>query len=237
VNGTVQPKCECFDPSDTSPGCSDSLLPNGDFLDDATGLFDNVQEDFFDPLVSVFVDHPDKWTSSSWAWASGLLIVFFVMLLCICSTFWPGDKKDCKEKYSVSGSPVKSPRSRSPSKKRPSSEVQSSHPSPRDSSNRNKPSSPGPTRKSSSSRRERSSSSSSRNYESSVTYSKQRSTSTSYTKGLQYDYQKTRVSPRNYPVTSNGYQSSLTSDFVPQMRASTRYQTKTYDNDYDSAEL
>jgi hypothetical protein len=115
VNGTIQPKCECFDTSDTSPGCSDSLLPNGDFLDDATGLFDNVQEDFFDPLVSVFVDHPDKWTSSSWAWAAGLLTVFFVMLLCICSTFWPegtgnGGKKNGRT------SPKSSSKARSPSK-------------------------------------------------------------------------------------------------------------------------
>lgn len=93
VNGTIQPRCECFDPTDTSPGCSDSLLPSGGFLEDATGLFDNVEEDFFDPLIAVFVDHPDKWTTSSWAWAAGLLTVFLIMLLCICSSFWPTPKQ------------------------------------------------------------------------------------------------------------------------------------------------
>jgi hypothetical protein len=89
VNGTVRPKCVCFDPNDTSEGCSDSLVPSGGFLEDATGLFDNVEQNFFDPLIAVFVDHPDKWTTSSWAWAAGLLTVFLVMLLCICSSFWP----------------------------------------------------------------------------------------------------------------------------------------------------
>ena len=89
VNGTLQPKCECFDESDTSPGCSDSQIQSGDYLDDAGDLFDNIEEQFFDPLVAVFVDHPDKWTSASWAWGAGLLTVFLVMLLCICSTFWP----------------------------------------------------------------------------------------------------------------------------------------------------
>ena len=57
---TSRPKCECFDETDTSPGCSDSLIPDGSFLDDPSGLFDNIEENFFDPLVSVFVDHPDK---------------------------------------------------------------------------------------------------------------------------------------------------------------------------------
>lgn len=90
VNGTVRPKCECFDSSDTSEGCSDSMIPEGVFLDDATGLFNNLEENFFDPLISVFVDHPDAWTSSSWAWAAGLLTVFFVLLLCICSSCLPG---------------------------------------------------------------------------------------------------------------------------------------------------
>jgi hypothetical protein len=40
-------------------------------------------------LIAVFVDHPDKWTSSSWAWAAGLMTVFLIMMLCICSAFWP----------------------------------------------------------------------------------------------------------------------------------------------------
>jgi hypothetical protein len=91
-NGTTAPKCECFDESDTSPGCSDSQIPDGGFLRDSTGLFNNVEENFFDPLIAVFVDHPDKWKSASWGWAAGLMIVFLVMLLCICSSFWPGPR-------------------------------------------------------------------------------------------------------------------------------------------------
>eukprot|EP00542_Grammatophora_oceanica_P012963 CAMPEP_0194029738 /NCGR_PEP_ID=MMETSP0009_2-20130614/3397_1 /TAXON_ID=210454 /ORGANISM="Grammatophora oceanica, Strain CCMP 410" /LENGTH=726 /DNA_ID=CAMNT_0038669505 /DNA_START=41 /DNA_END=2218 /DNA_ORIENTATION=+ len=67
-NGTVVPKCECFDETDTSPGCSDSLVPNGSFIADSGDLLNNLEEDFFDPLISVFVDHPDKWTTASWAW-------------------------------------------------------------------------------------------------------------------------------------------------------------------------
>lgn len=97
VNGTIQPKCECFDTADTSPGCSDSLIPDGGFLDNSDNLFDNIEEDFFDPLIAVFVDHPDKWTSSSWAWAAGLLTVLLIMLLCICSAFWPSAPKNRKK--------------------------------------------------------------------------------------------------------------------------------------------
>jgi len=97
VNGTVRPTCECFDKSDISPGCSDSLLQKGDFFDDAGGLLDDIEEDFFDPLVAVFVDHPDKWTSASWAWGAGLLTIFLVMLLCVCSTFWPENDSKNKE--------------------------------------------------------------------------------------------------------------------------------------------
>lgn len=89
VNGTVHPKCECFDPLDTSEACSDSLIPDGGFLDDSSGLFNNLEENFFDPLIKVFVDHPDAWTTASWAWAAGLIAVFFVLLLCICSSVFP----------------------------------------------------------------------------------------------------------------------------------------------------
>lgn len=89
VNGTIMPKCECFDPEDTSAACSDSLIPDGGFLKDSSGLFDNLEENFFDPLVAVFVDHPDAWTSASWGWAGGLIAVFLILLLCICSSFFP----------------------------------------------------------------------------------------------------------------------------------------------------
>lgn len=229
VNGTIQPKCECFDTSDTSPGCSDSLLPTGDFLDDATGLFDNVEEDFFDPLIAVFVDHPDKWTSSSWAWAAGLLTVFFIMVLCICSTFWPESKKD-KDAYQGSGSPEKkSPRTTPSSKNKQSSKL-GSIPSPSDSSSKPKKSSKkGSPRESSTlvestSKRERSSSSSRRHTSSSATSSRQR-TSPSHNTGVEYDHQE-RVSPRNYPTT--------TSSYVPQVRSPTRrQQAKSYGYDYD----
>eukprot|EP00537_Pseudo-nitzschia_pungens_P016569 CAMPEP_0172410166 /NCGR_PEP_ID=MMETSP1061-20121228/76740_1 /TAXON_ID=37318 /ORGANISM="Pseudo-nitzschia pungens, Strain cf. pungens" /LENGTH=885 /DNA_ID=CAMNT_0013146337 /DNA_START=362 /DNA_END=3019 /DNA_ORIENTATION=+ len=121
-NGSVRPKCECFDATDTSPGCSNSLLPGGDFLDNANGLMDNIEEDFFDPLVSVFVDHPDKWTTSSWAWGAGLLAVFLVMLLCICSAFWPENNTQSKNKALISPrqrSSSSSPRKSSPRKNSP----------------------------------------------------------------------------------------------------------------------
>jgi len=113
VNGTLNPVCRCFDESDSSPGCSDSLLPAGDFLDDATGLFDNLEEDFFDPMIAVFVDHPDKWTTSSWAWAAGLFTVFLIMLLCVCSAFWPErkDKLQKDHRGDKASSPRKSSRS------------------------------------------------------------------------------------------------------------------------------
>lgn len=89
VNETTRPSCECFDSSDTSSACSDSLIPNGGFLDNAGGLFDNIEENFFDPLIKVFVDHPDAWTTASWAWAAGLLTIFFMLVLCICSSVFP----------------------------------------------------------------------------------------------------------------------------------------------------
>jgi hypothetical protein len=89
-NGTVyHPKCQCYDATDTSEGCSASQIPTGDFLDDSSGLFDNVEQNFFDPLIKIFVDHPDTWSSASWAWAAGLIAIFLILLLCICSSLWP----------------------------------------------------------------------------------------------------------------------------------------------------
>lgn len=93
ANGVVRPKCECFDTSDTSPSCSNSQIPDGGFLDDSSGLLNNVEENFFDPLVAVFVDHPDTWSTASWAWAGGLIAVFVILLLCICSSVWPSRSK------------------------------------------------------------------------------------------------------------------------------------------------
>jgi len=93
VNGTMTPKCVCFDENDQTPGCSDSLVPDGGFFQDSSGLLSSLEENFFDPLVSVFVDHPDKWTRPAWAWAGGLMILLFILLICICSSFWPGQTK------------------------------------------------------------------------------------------------------------------------------------------------
>ncbi|KAG7370780.1 leishmanolysin-like protease [Nitzschia inconspicua] len=235
VNGTIQPKCECFDPSDTSPGCSDSLLPTGAFLDDATGLFNNAQQDFFDPLIAVFVDHPDKWTSSSWAWAAGLLTVFFVLFLCICSTFWPESKKQKKEVYRGSKSPTKtSPRSRSSSRKRSSSQVKSI-PSPSVSPSKANKAAADATRRSSprnetsSSRRQRSSSAS-------------RNRASSVNKGMEHEYSRDQISPRSYPATSNRHQSSLSSSYTPHMSSPSQKQRKYGNTTYrpsspDAAEL
>lgn len=89
INGTKFPICECFDSTDTSAACSDSQVPDGGFLQNAGGLLDNLEENFFDPLIKVFVDHPDAWTTASWAWAAGLLVIFFILLLCICSSVIP----------------------------------------------------------------------------------------------------------------------------------------------------
>ena len=92
-DGVARPKCECFDEADTTEGCSESLIPDGKYLDDSTGLVNDIEEGFFDPLVAVFVDHPDKWTTASWAWAGGLIALFVVLMLCICSAFWPESKR------------------------------------------------------------------------------------------------------------------------------------------------
>jgi len=89
VDGIVRPRCECFNPEDTSPGCSDSVVLDGKYLSDSSGLVDDIKEGWFDPLVAVFVDNPDTWSTASWAWAAGLFVVFLLMLLCICSSFWP----------------------------------------------------------------------------------------------------------------------------------------------------
>ena len=95
VTGEVRPRCECFDPEDTSAGCSDTFVLDGKYLRDGTSLTDQIKDNFFEPLVAVFVDHPDTWTSASWAWAAALFVVFLLMVLCICSSFWP-EKKDKK---------------------------------------------------------------------------------------------------------------------------------------------
>ena len=92
VNGTKRSKCDCFDSTDTSLGCSNSLVEDGKYLDSGEGLESIVRRGFFDPMVAVFVDHPETWTTTSWGWAAGLFALFLLMILCICSSFWP-DKR------------------------------------------------------------------------------------------------------------------------------------------------
>mmetsp|Transcript_27422 Transcript_27422/g.38563 ORF Transcript_27422/g.38563 Transcript_27422/m.38563 type:complete len:834 (+) Transcript_27422:315-2816(+) len=92
VNGTIRPKCECFDSSDTSEGCSDSLIPDGEYLDNSNGLINTYNENVLDPLISVFVDHPDRWTTAAWGYAIGLLVLFLIMIGCMCSGCLPQRK-------------------------------------------------------------------------------------------------------------------------------------------------
>jgi cbb3-type cytochrome oxidase subunit 3 len=100
-NGTRAPRCECFDATDTSPACSSSLIPDGKWLEDSSGLLDNLQSSFLDPLVAVFVSHPDDWETASYAWCAGLLVIFLAMICCICSSCWPGKKEqyDRRSRY------------------------------------------------------------------------------------------------------------------------------------------
>eukprot|EP00550_Attheya_septentrionalis_P006619 CAMPEP_0198291900 /NCGR_PEP_ID=MMETSP1449-20131203/9251_1 /TAXON_ID=420275 /ORGANISM="Attheya septentrionalis, Strain CCMP2084" /LENGTH=731 /DNA_ID=CAMNT_0043990585 /DNA_START=8 /DNA_END=2200 /DNA_ORIENTATION=+ len=68
-NGTKKaPRCECFDSSDTSEACSSSLIPDGKWLQDDSGLMDNIRSSFLDPLVAVFVSDPNDWETASYAW-------------------------------------------------------------------------------------------------------------------------------------------------------------------------
>ncbi len=89
VNGTVRPTCECFDETDTSLACSESIVFDGRYADDSSDLNSFLKKSFFDTLVAVFVDHPDTWTTGSWAWAAGLLVLLLLMILCICTNLWP----------------------------------------------------------------------------------------------------------------------------------------------------
>jgi len=102
VNGTVAAKCLCDDETDTSPGCSESLVLDGKYVQNSGGLSILLSQGFFDPLVSVFIDHPDLWTTESWAWAAGLFAILLLMILCICSSFWPQKPKKRKRKRSKS---------------------------------------------------------------------------------------------------------------------------------------
>lgn len=89
VNGTVRPSCECFDETDTSPGCSDTVTNDGEYLQDSSKLKDTYKEDWLEPLVKVFVDDPEYWTEASWGWAAGLFCILLLLIFCVCSSFWP----------------------------------------------------------------------------------------------------------------------------------------------------
>jgi hypothetical protein len=90
-NGTLAPKCECFNSSDTSEACSDTQ-PLGDKYVTSDDLVDILKKKFFDPLIAVFTDNPDEWETESWIWASALVVLFLLMMMCVCSTFWPSKK-------------------------------------------------------------------------------------------------------------------------------------------------
>ncbi len=92
VNGTTRPKCECFDENDDSPGCSSTLKLDGRYIDDSSDLVNKQSKNFFDPLIAVFTDNPDTWETESWIWASALFVIFLLLILCVCSSFWPQKK-------------------------------------------------------------------------------------------------------------------------------------------------
>jgi len=89
VNGTTRPKCTCFNESDSSAGCAETRPLDGRYLDDSSELIDDIEDTYFDPLIAVFIDDPSTWNNASWAWASGLFMLFLLIILCICSSCIP----------------------------------------------------------------------------------------------------------------------------------------------------
>jgi hypothetical protein len=93
-NGTYIPKCECFNASDTSEGCSSSLVLSGQYdsryIGNSGGLQDvHSSNGFFGPFVSVFVDKPSAWNRASWIWFASIVMLFIALTVCICSAFLP----------------------------------------------------------------------------------------------------------------------------------------------------
>jgi len=86
VNGTIQPRCECFDKNDTSVGCSDSVQLDAKYLIDPTTLTTKPKTSILDALKLVFTSRPSNWSTASWAWATSLFVVFLLLLLCIFSS-------------------------------------------------------------------------------------------------------------------------------------------------------
>jgi len=93
INGTTRPRCLCFNESDTSPGCAETLTLEDRYLNDSDDLVSKLDRTIFDPLIAVFVDEPNTWTSASWAWASGLFALFLLVIICICSSCMPSRRK------------------------------------------------------------------------------------------------------------------------------------------------
>lgn len=94
-NGTYIPKCECFNSSDTSEGCSSSLVLSGQYdsryisnSDDLKGIRTG-SNNFFSSFVAVFVDKPASWEKASWIWFSSIILIFISITACICSSLLP----------------------------------------------------------------------------------------------------------------------------------------------------
>jgi len=101
VNGTIRPKCECFDKNDTSLGCSVSLPIDGKYLDDPSGLLIDLPEKFLDPLFDVFRLSYSEWSTASCIWAGGLCVMFVLMVSLIFSCFCRRKEKIQAQKEQV----------------------------------------------------------------------------------------------------------------------------------------
>lgn len=87
INETIiQPTCKCFNTSDTSPACTESYVPKGDFFLEGP-LYASFTPGFLDPLISVFLDSPQTWSNTTWGLAVGGLVLFFKMIICIIYSF------------------------------------------------------------------------------------------------------------------------------------------------------
>eukprot|EP00594_Rhizosolenia_setigera_P019576 CAMPEP_0178962956 /NCGR_PEP_ID=MMETSP0789-20121207/14706_1 /TAXON_ID=3005 /ORGANISM="Rhizosolenia setigera, Strain CCMP 1694" /LENGTH=847 /DNA_ID=CAMNT_0020647271 /DNA_START=99 /DNA_END=2642 /DNA_ORIENTATION=- len=93
VNGTVSPACKCFDETDTSPGCSESLVLDGSYLEDSSFLEGVLTETGLEDLYAIWKDDPTAWNKTTWAWAGALLAFFGLLMFCICASFWPSSRK------------------------------------------------------------------------------------------------------------------------------------------------
>mmetsp|Transcript_33137 Transcript_33137/g.76426 ORF Transcript_33137/g.76426 Transcript_33137/m.76426 type:complete len:502 (-) Transcript_33137:221-1726(-) len=91
-------KCECFDESDTSSGCSSTLVLSGDWVDNAGGLASRRKDGFFDGFVKLFIDEPSTWSNATKIWGCGLAVMVALILLCLCHSLLPRKKKKKKRK-------------------------------------------------------------------------------------------------------------------------------------------